>query len=55
MEEFNDEYTHLADLIPQCLSLIVLLIYKVEECEVPVFNYTTKQQYSSETHLNVLN
>lgn len=36
--------THLADLIPQCLGHIGLLIYKIEECKVPVFNYTAKQQ-----------
>lgn len=42
--------THLADLIPQCLCLVVLLIYKIEECKISVFNYTAKQQCSSEMH-----
>lgn len=49
------KHTHLADLIPQCFGLVVLLIYKIEECKVPVFNYTAKQQYSSVMHLNLLN
>lgn len=48
------KHTHLADLIPQCFSLIVLLINKIEEGKIPVFNYTAKQQYTSETRLHPL-
>lgn len=40
--------THLDDLIPQCLCLVVLLIYKIEEGKVSVFSYITTQQHSSE-------
>lgn len=32
---------HLADLIPQNLRFIVLLIYKVEKCKVTVFTCTS--------------